>query len=54
MNDLAEFMHSAAGGGKLPLYQQLQQALRRRAEAKLVKRPILTKKPKNEKARNDE
>ena len=29
MNDLAEFMHSAAGGGKLPLYQQLQQALRR-------------------------
>ncbi|MGX9218287.1 GntR family transcriptional regulator [Massilia varians] len=29
MNVLAEFMHSAAGGGKLPLYQQLQQALRR-------------------------
>jgi len=29
MNDLAEFMHSAAGGGKLLLYQQLQQALRR-------------------------
>ncbi|BDT58035.1 GntR family transcriptional regulator [Massilia varians] len=29
MNDLAEFMHAAAAGGKLPLYQQLQQALRR-------------------------
>jgi GntR family transcriptional regulator len=29
MNDLAEFMHAAAASGKLPLYQQLQQALRR-------------------------
>ncbi len=29
MNDLAEFMHAAAATGKLPLYQQLQQALRR-------------------------
>lgn len=38
----------------LRLDLQLQQALRRRAEAKLVKRPILMKKPKNEKARNDE
>lgn len=38
----------------LRLDLQLQQALRRRAEAKLVKRPILMKKPKNEEARNDE
>lgn len=38
----------------LRLDLQLQQALRRRAEAKLAKRPILTKTPKNEKARNDE
>ncbi|MGI4846200.1 MAG: hypothetical protein ACRYF7_23160 [Janthinobacterium lividum] len=38
----------------LRLDLQLQQALRRRAEAKLAKRPILMKKLKNEKARNDE
>lgn len=37
----------------LRLDLQLQQALRRRAEAQLVKRPILMKKPKNEKAQND-
>ncbi len=29
MNALADLMQSAAAGGKLPLYQQLQQALRR-------------------------
>ena len=29
MNQLADLMQSAAAGGKLPLYQQLQQALRR-------------------------
>jgi len=33
MNQLAELMQLAAGGGKLPLYQQLQQALRRAIEA---------------------
>jgi GntR family transcriptional regulator len=33
MNELAELMHSAAGGGKLPLYQQLQHALRRAIDA---------------------
>ncbi|GEM_PF-3332007 len=38
----------------LRLDLQLQQALRVRAEAKLAKRPILMKTPKNEKARNDE
>lgn len=37
----------------LRLDLQLQQALRRRAEAQLVKRPFLMKKPKNEKAQND-
>jgi len=33
MNQLADLMQSAAAGGKLPLYQQLQQALRRAIDA---------------------
>lgn len=37
----------------LRLDLQLQQALRRRAEAALAKMPIVMKKPKNEKARDD-
>lgn len=37
----------------LRLDLQLQQGLRRRAEAKLAKRPIMMKKPTGEKARDE-